>query len=93
MCGDEFFFNELTKMEVDFVSFEDDSMVLLKGCGTIRHMHKDERVEKIRNIYYVLEMKSNILNIGQLLNKGNLILIKDYVLYLKIRMIVLQLSG
>lgn len=93
MCGDEFFFNELTKMEVDFVSFEDDFMVLLKGCGTIQHMHKDGWIEKIRDIYYVLEMKSNILSISQLLNKGNSILIKDYVLYLKIRMILLQLSG
>jgi len=38
MCGDESFFNELTKVEVGFVSFGDDSKVAIKGRGTIRHM-------------------------------------------------------
>jgi len=44
---------------------------------------KDGRVREIRDVYYVLELKSNILSIGQIVEKGNSILIKNRVLYLK----------
>jgi len=35
------------------------------------------------DVYYVPEVKSNILKIGQIREKGNSILIKNRVLYLK----------
>jgi len=77
MCGDESFFNELTKMKAELVSCENYSKMVIKGCGTIRHMHKDGRVGEIRDVYYVLELKSNILSINQIVKKGNSILIKN----------------
>ena len=38
MCGDESFFNELTRMEARLVSCGDDSKMVIKRCGTIQHM-------------------------------------------------------
>ena len=38
MCGDESFFNKLTKVEVELVSCRDDSKMVIKGCGTIQHI-------------------------------------------------------
>ena len=64
MCGDESFFNELTKVEAGLVSCGDDSKMVIKGRGTIRHMQKDGRVGEIKDVYYVPELKSNILSIG-----------------------------
>jgi len=83
MCGDESFFSELTKVEAGLVSCGDDSKMVIKRRGTIRHMQKDGRVREIRDVYYVPELKSNILSIGQIVEKGNSILIKNQVLYLK----------
>jgi len=83
MCGDESFFNKLIKVEAKFVSFGDDSKVAVKGHGTIRHMKKDGQIEEIRDIYYVPKLKSNILSMGQMIEKGNSVLMKDRVLYLK----------
>lgn len=83
MCGDESFFNELTKMEVGLVSYGDNSKMVIKGRGTIRHMQKDGRVGEIRDVYYVPELKSNILSICQIVENENSILIKNHVLYLK----------
>lgn len=83
MCGEESFFNELIKVKAGFVSFGDDSKVAVKGHGTIKHMQEDGRVGEIRNVYYVPELKNNILSMGQMMEKGNSILMKDRVLYLK----------
>nr|KYP39766.1 Retrovirus-related Pol polyprotein from transposon TNT 1-94 [Cajanus cajan] len=83
MCGEESFFNELIKVKAGFVSFGDDSKVAVKGHGTIKFMQKDGRVGEIRNVYYVPELKSNILSMGQMMEKGNSVLMKDRVLYLK----------
>ncbi|XP_027911559.1 uncharacterized protein LOC114170274 [Vigna unguiculata] len=77
MCGDESFFSELTKVEVGLVSCGDDSKMVIKGRGTIRHMQKDGWVGEIKDVYYVPELKKNILSIGQIVEKGN------QVLYLK----------
>ena len=46
-------------------------------------MQKDGRVGEIRDVYYVPDLKSNILSIGQIVEKGNSIMIKNQVLYLK----------
>nr|KYP54002.1 hypothetical protein KK1_000168 [Cajanus cajan] len=83
MCGEESFFNELIKVKVEFVSFGDDSKVAVKGRETIKVMQKDGRVGEIRNVYDVPELKNNILSMGQMMEKGNSVLMKDRVLYLK----------
>ncbi|XP_047178636.1 uncharacterized protein LOC124845563 [Vigna umbellata] len=41
MCANENFFYKLTKVEAKFMSFVDDSKVVVKWCGKIRHMQKN----------------------------------------------------
>ena len=83
MCGDEHFFKDLAKVEAGDVSFGDDSKVAVKGRGTIWYLQKDGRVGEIRDVYYVPDLKSNILSMGQLMEKGYSVLMKDRVLDLK----------
>ena len=83
MCGDENLFKELTKVDAGHVSFGDASKVAVKGRGTIWYLQKNNRVGEIRDVYYVPDLKSNILSMGQLMEKGYSILMKDRVLYLK----------
>ena len=59
------------------MSCGDDSKMVIKGRGSIRHMQKDGRVGEIRDVYYVPELKSNILSIGQRVEKENSILMKE----------------
>ena len=46
MCGDESFFNELTKVEDILVSSGDDPKMVIKGHGTIQHMKRMDGFEK-----------------------------------------------
>lgn len=64
MRRDWSFFKELIKVEAKFVSFGDDSKVIVKGRGTIRNLEKDGRVGEVKDVYYVPELKSNILSMG-----------------------------
>jgi len=83
ICEDENLFKELTKVDAGHVSFGDASKVAVKGRGTIWYLQKNNRVGQIRDVYYVPDLKSNILSMGQLMEKGYLVLMKDRVLYLK----------
>jgi len=83
MCGDEHFFKDLAKVEAGDVSFGDDLKVAVQGRGTIWYLQKDGRVGEIRDVYYVPNLKSNILSMGKLMENGYLVLMKDRVLDLK----------
>jgi len=83
MCGDDNLFKELTKVDAGHVSFRDASKVAVKGRGTIWYLQKNNRVGEIRDVNYVPDLKSNILSMGQLMEKGYSVLMKDQVLYLK----------
>jgi len=65
------------------MSFGDDSNVAVKGCATIQHMQKDGQVGEIMDVYHVPKLKSIILSMGQMMEKGNSVLEKDRVLFLK----------
>ncbi|XP_061353100.1 uncharacterized protein LOC133297887 [Gastrolobium bilobum] len=83
MCGYKHLLKELKTVEAGHVSFGDASQIKVKGRGTICFLQKDGRVGIIRDVYYVPELKSNILSIGQLMEKGYSILMTDRVLLLK----------
>ena len=55
----------------------------VKGRGTIWYLQKNNRVGEIRDVYYVPDLKTNILSMSQLMEKGYSVLMKDRVLYLK----------
>jgi len=77
MCGKRSTFMDLHESVSDNVSFGDNSKTHVKGKGKILIRVKDGRHEFISNVYYVPNMKNNILSLGQLLEKGYDIHMKD----------------
>lgn len=67
MYGDKSLFKELNKVEAKHVSFGDNFKVIVKGNGTIRYLHKDGQVGEIIDLYYIPELKSNILSMGHIM--------------------------
>ncbi|XP_074342644.1 uncharacterized protein LOC141680273 [Apium graveolens] len=83
MCGHEYLFKEMQKIEDGHVSFGDASKVEVKGRGTVCYQQKDGSIGSIQDVYYVPNIKTNILSLGQLTEKGYSIFLKDRLLHLK----------
>ncbi|KAI5430924.1 hypothetical protein KIW84_035170 [Lathyrus oleraceus] len=83
MCGHKHLFKEMRKIEDGNVSFGDASKVIVEGKGTIRYLQKDGLIGSIQDVYYVPNLKTNILSLGRLTEKGYSILMKERILYLK----------
>ncbi|RZB46593.1 Heparanase-like protein 2 [Glycine soja] len=77
MCSDQSMFVEINEATTCDVSFGDDSKIPVKGKILIRL--KNGSHQFISNVYYVPNMKNNILSLGQLLEKGYDIHLKDIV--------------
>ncbi|KAM2649885.1 hypothetical protein EV1_013946 [Malus domestica] len=83
MCGRRSMFVELNKSVSGNVSFGNESKIPVKGKGNILIPLKNGGHQLISNVYYVPNMKSNILSLGQLLEKGYDIHMKNYSLFLR----------
>ncbi|KAI5388326.1 hypothetical protein KIW84_074133 [Lathyrus oleraceus] len=83
MCGHKHLFKEMRKIKDGNVSFGDASKVKVEGEGTIRYLQKDGLIGSIQDVYYVPNLKTNILSLGQLTEKGYSILMKERILHLK----------
>ena len=83
MCGHEHLFKEMQKIEDGHVSFGDALKKEVKGRGTIHFLQKDGVMGLIQDVYYVPNLKTNILSMGQLTEKGYSIFLKDRLLNLK----------
>jgi hypothetical protein len=70
MCGRKEIFVELKEGVFGNVSLGDSSKLAVEGRGKVRIFQKNGKEEFISDVYYVPTMKSNILSIGQLLQKG-----------------------
>jgi hypothetical protein len=55
----------------------------MKDQGTISYLQNNGLKGLIENVYYVPDLKSNILSMGQLMEKGYLVFMKNRVLQLK----------
>ncbi|XP_068329911.1 uncharacterized protein [Pyrus communis] len=83
MCGRKSMFVELNELVSDNVSFGDKSKIPVKGKGNILIPLKNGGHQIISNVYYVPNMKSNIMSLGQLLERGYDIHMKNYSLFLR----------
>jgi hypothetical protein len=83
MCGHKHLFKEMRKVEDGHVSFGDPSKVEVNGQGTVCYLQKSGLVGSIQDVYYVPDLKTNILSMGQLMEKDYSVLMKDRVLHLK----------
>ena len=70
MCEKRSMFVELNESVSRNVAFGDESKVVVKGRGNILIRLKNGEHQFISNVYYVLNMKRNILSLDQLLEKG-----------------------
>jgi nanoRNase/pAp phosphatase (c-di-AMP/oligoRNAs hydrolase) len=82
MYGDKDKFMELDEAIRGNVTFVNHSKVAIKGKCTILIKLKDESYQFIGDVYYISNVKSNILSLGQLLEKGYEIKMKDRTLTL-----------
>jgi len=64
MCGHKHLFKEMEKIEDGNVSFGDASKVKVEGKGTICYLQKDGLIGSIQDVYYVPDLKTNILSLG-----------------------------
>jgi hypothetical protein len=83
MCGHKHLFAEMQEVEDGHVSFGDASKVRVKGRGKIYFSQKDGKEGSIEDVYHVPDLKSNILSMRQLLEKGYSVFMKDQMLHLK----------
>ena len=83
MCGYEYLFKEMQKIEDGHVSFGNVSKVEVKGRVTVYYLQKDDLIRSIQDVYYVPDLKTNILSMRQLTEKGYSIFLKVRLLHLK----------
>ncbi|GJY95831.1 retrovirus-related pol polyprotein from transposon TNT 1-94 [Tanacetum coccineum] len=82
MSGQKDLFVQMTEVVQGHVSLGDASKIDVKGRGKIRFFHNGKE-SMIEDVYYVHTIKSNILSLGQLMEKGYWVLMKNGKMLLK----------
>ncbi|GMQ00425.1 hypothetical protein CsSME_00047520 [Camellia sinensis var. sinensis] len=77
MCGNKSIFSELDESFHSTVKFGDDSTISVMGKGTIQIQTSKSAKQTISNVFYVPGLKTNLLSVGQLQEKGYQIIIKE----------------
>lgn len=70
MCGHRGFFFDLDETIMGKVRFGDDSRIDIRGKGSIRFVLSNGEKKVLRNIYFIPELRSNILSLGQATEAG-----------------------
>lgn len=76
MSGNKEWFTDLNEGFKQTVKLGDDSRITVTGIGSVR-LWVNGIVQVITNVYYIPELKNNLLSIGQLQEKGLTILIQN----------------
>ncbi|XP_019442233.1 PREDICTED: uncharacterized protein LOC109346948 [Lupinus angustifolius] len=77
MTGKKGWFTTLDESTKSQVKFADHSAVSAEGIGKVMIKRRDGKSAYISNVLYVPKMKSNLLSLGQLLEKGYTMEMKD----------------
>lgn len=77
MSGDRRYFSSIDETITGKVRFGDDSRIDIKGKGSIEFLDRNGEPRKILDIYYIPDLKSNIISLGQATESGCDIRMKD----------------
>ena len=83
MYGQQDLFGDLYETIEGQVTFKDTSKVPVKGKCNIPIRLKNDDHSYIVYVYYILAIKHNMLSVGQLLEKGYTLFMKNYHLIVK----------
>lgn len=81
MTGDKTKFRELNQMIQGAVRFGNGSKVRIQGRGSIAFKCKNGKQRMLKEVYYIPDLCSNIISLGQLAEGGDEIQIKDPFLW------------
>lgn len=70
MTGDQRYFSTIDKTVSGKVRFGDDSRIDIKGKGTISFIDVNGEARKMNDVYFIPELKSNIISLGQATESG-----------------------
>lgn len=70
MSGDIRYFSSLDKTITGKVKFGDDSRINIKGKGTVEFTNRNGEVRTMTEVYYIPDLKSNIISLGQATEAG-----------------------
>ena len=82
MSGNQVFFCNLNKTISGKVRFGDDSRIDIRGKGSIQFIFKGGEKKILHNVYYIPGLKCNIVSLGQAMEAGCEVCMKDDVLML-----------
>ena len=85
MTGSKASFSELDDDVTGTVKFGDGSRVAIQGHGTIIFRCQNGEHHVLTDVYYIPQLRSSIISIGQLDEHGSEVLIKDGVLRIRDR--------
>ena len=83
MTGSKASFSELDDDVTGTVKFGDGSRVAIQGRSTTIFRCQNEEHHALTDVYYIPQLHSNIISIGQLDEHGSEVLIKDGVLRIR----------
>ncbi|XP_023739878.1 uncharacterized protein LOC111887982 [Lactuca sativa] len=83
MTGDKSKFMTLNETIQGFVKFGNESKVRIEGRGSVVFRCKDGSQRRMNEVYYIPDLCSNIISLGQLAEGGDEIRIKDPFLWVK----------
>ena len=78
-------FSELDGNVIGTVKFGDGSRVAIRGHGTIIFRCQNGKHRALTDVYYIPQLRSSIISICQLDERGSKVLIKDGVLRIRDR--------
>nr|GEZ86711.1 zinc finger, CCHC-type [Tanacetum cinerariifolium] len=81
MTGDKYKFKNLNEIVQGYVKFRNEIKVKIKWKGSIVFQCKNREQRKLDEVYYIPDLCSNIISLGQLAERGDKIKIKDPFLW------------
>jgi hypothetical protein len=80
MTGSRAAFTDLDTNVTGNVKFGDNSAITIEGQGTILFSYNTGEHRALMDVYYIPQLRSNIISLGQLIERGCKMLIKTGVL-------------